>query len=252
MRNFIDIINEYHEWEEWDSYEHKDIKTPSFPDPTTNPNFVRWFGKSIVVDHKTKKPLVVFRGEHGDTNGNFLSRRSSLTFSSFHSANSYSLSPNDRDDLYASNPHVFPCYLKIEKPFIVQYTDPYVEFSDMLRIAPLTKVIELAIRFEDGIYNTGNWMDNYSDDYDSVEELLTQKPEEIKKLYTLAFEILDDAECVSLIKQAGYDGAIHGGFGVEHDAEYRVFDIRHVKSIFNNGSFNPSSTNISEQQKGGD
>ena len=71
---------------------------------------------------------------------------------------------------------------------------------------------------------------------------------ESPSLPIMAFRVFDDPAMVEAFKAAGFDGAIHGGFGATvDDIEYRVFDQSQIKSQFNRGTFDSSDANILEQ-----
>ncbi|MHB1910180.1 MAG: ADP-ribosyltransferase-containing protein [Nitrososphaerales archaeon] len=193
--------------------------------------FEIWFDGSLVRDEEGK-PLVVYRGEHGNTRTGeeFSSLLASLSFGTSEVASEYALAPNVGKHIPIA-PRVYPCYLRIVNPVLNNPNDAYMEFSDIEDKFGRNVAIRFAIRFSEYIEHTSNWGENYSEEYASVEELLRQRPETIRNLYMWAFPLLDDFEFVELAKSKGYDGAIHAGTAASLGTiEYKVFHHSQVKS----------------------
>lgn len=192
-----------------------------------------WFGKSQVVDPKGK-PLVVYRGEHGNLpEGQVFHSRMphSLTFSGPDAANFYAMEPNWHKDV-AQAPRVTPGYLKIENPIINNPSDPFVDLSMFQDKFGTREARRIAHKFAGGIENTGNWFENYGD-FSGVADLLKREPKELRNLYFDAFQYLDDADEVARLRKRGYDGALHIGNGeTATNMEYRIFDPSQFRSIF--------------------
>jgi hypothetical protein len=200
---------------------------------TDTPEFQSWFGKSRAVD-ADGKPILVYRGEHGaTTDGALQSKLPSLTFTdSADVASVYAENPND-PSMEAQAPRVVPAHVSIQNPIIENRDDPFVDLSDLVPKLGQDVVVQLALRHEAAIRNTGNWQENYAGKYVSVADLLKQNPGEVANLYMDAFPLLDDPEFVAAAKAAGFDGAIHVGNGESMDAlEFRVFDPSQVKGAF--------------------
>ena len=172
------------------------------------------------------EPLVVYRGQHGASEGFVQTRSAAISFSSRGVANEYAITPNDRMDK-ALSPHVIPAYLKIENPFIRNEDDPFIDMHEITRKLSLNndEAIAIAIKFSESIESTDNFNELAEEyDADSVEELLEKSPVSVTDLYFDAYKFIDDAEMVGLMKQKGFDGAIHVGNGTSSDAiEYKVF-----------------------------
>ena len=203
---------------------------PAF-DGTETPDFKAWFGNSKVVDGQGN-PLRVFRGEHGATKtGALQTNLPSLTFTDDPEvASLYAEDPNDWN-MTAEAPRVIPAYLSIQNPIFNDRNDPFAEFGDIADKLGQETAIRFALKHEGHIQNTGNWSENFADQYRSVEQLLQERPEAIRELYMTAFVLLDDPEFVQAAKDAGYDGGIHLGTGASLDAiEFRVFDESQVRS----------------------
>jgi hypothetical protein len=182
--------------------------------------FLRWFGESLVVD-KNGAPLVVFRGEHGEIL--LQARAASLTFGTLEAATCYAMSPNDSRET-ASAPKIIPAYLRIEKPFLNNPADPFVDLSLFEEVLGLSKTVEIARRFSSFIEHTNNWVDNLANEFPSVEELLEKEPARLRSLYADAYPFLDDPVIVEELRQNGYDGAIYGGSGdTALETEFRIF-----------------------------
>ncbi len=210
-------------------------------------NFWRWFGDSKVID-KEGRPLVVYRGEHGEDSGKLQSRLGSLSFGSRDIASIYATEPNNRKDIPAS-PRVMPVCLKIEKPFIGnEYQDPFLDLSWVEKQIGKEDAMRIARKFAGDIENTGNWMDdiNAGGKFDSVGDFLDKHPERLGDLYFDFYRFLDDKFEVERLKEAGFDGAIHDGNGESAgEIEYKVFDEFHVKSAIGNcGTFDQANSDI--------
>lgn len=208
------------------------------------PEFQKWFGDSLVVD-AAGNPMVVYRGEHGADGGiDFQSRLASLSFGTRDVANAYAGEPNDSADR-AEAPRLYPVYLRIENPLVNDPSDPFIELGDVANKLGQDVAEAAARKFAAEIEETDNWDENFADQYDSVDELLDERPEAVRELYTLAWRFFDMPEFVNAAKKAGYDGAIHAEYGThseqEEGAEYKVFDQGQVKSaIGNNGDYSDS------------
>lgn len=205
------------------------------------PEFTKWFGDSLVVN-ADGTPKVVFRGEHGANGGiDFQSRLASLSFGTSEVASAYAGEPNDSADI-AEAPRLYPVYLRIENPLMNDPSDPFIELGYVADKLGMDVAESAARKFAPEIEGTGNWEENFADEYDSVDQLLDERPEAVRELYTLAWRFFDMPEFVNAAKKAGYDGAIHAEYGThsenEEGAEYKVFDQAQVKSIFNKAPTN--------------
>jgi len=194
--------------------------------------FLAWFGGSKVVDDKGK-PLLVYRGEHGNTD--FQSRRASLSFGTESAARTYARTSNDREDI-PQNPRVTGAYLSIKNPILNSPDDPFIEFSDLVNKVGLDDAVKIARlpKVAEACENTSNWQEGLADEYGvaSVTEFLDADPERVALLYCDAYVILDAPEAVSVFKAAGYDGAIHGGNGeTAGEVEYKVFSPAQVRKV---------------------
>ena len=194
--------------------------------------FQDWFGKSHATN-SNGSPAVVYRGEHGTPpkDEQFHSRLNSLSFSADPAAAStYAMYPNVHKDV-AQAPRVSPVHLKIEKPIINNLEDPFIDLAHLEKELGRKEATRIARKFSNDIEYTGNWDENYAGKYTSVADLLKRRPQELKKLYFVAFKYLDDPKEVALLRKKGYDGAIHMGNGeTSTSTEFRVFDPSQVRS----------------------
>jgi GNAT superfamily N-acetyltransferase len=214
---------------------------------TETPAFKKWFGNSLVKDAQGH-PLVVYRGEHGEyqADRDFHSRHPAISFGGPATATLYAEQPNYRDD-HAVNPRVYPCYLRIEKPIVNDDSDPFIDFSIIAEALGDDVARRFALKHQEGITDTGRWMEELSETYKSVEQMLTRDPHMLREVYMMAFPLLDDGEFIQALQAKGYDGAIHGPYGEgDHDeAEYKIFDASQAKSaIGNNGEFDLKNKSI--------
>ena len=214
---------------------------------TTSENFEKWFAGSKVIN-ESGDPLIVYRGEHGNTNnissvekekyGDFFQTRlGSLSFGSLEAANTYAQYPNNKNDS-AESPRVIPAYLSIKKPFINEKEDPFVDFSYIADKLGKNVALKFAKKHSEYIENTDNWYEKFADEFSNVDDLLKTSPENVTDLYIDGYPLFDDVEFVDILKKNGYDGAIIGGNGeTAMEAEYRVFSKDQVRSLYGNAQF---------------
>lgn len=193
--------------------------------------------RTVVVD-ESGAPRLVFRGEHGgdgEPSSVLQTRRPSLSFGSLKAANTYALDPNDHRDRPSAS-RVIPAYLRIEKPFLDDPDDPFVDLARVAGALGETHARRLADKLQEQITGTGRWLEDINDYYGSggmryatPGAFMDAHPDRWDELYFDAFRLLDDAEEVALLRAAGFDGAIHAGNGeTAMEAEYRVFDASQV------------------------
>lgn len=179
---------------------------------------------STVVSDPSRHPLIVYRGEHGTSSEPVHSRHRAISFGTAVAASSYAISPNNPADVPAA-PRVMAAYLSIAKPVIDNRDDPFIEMGTVLEKLGRDKAERIARRFAGHIENTGNWVDGFAHDFESVEQLLDLEPERLSELYLDAYPVFDDDEVVGWFADAGYDGAIHLGNGeTALEEEFKVFD----------------------------
>lgn len=235
-----------------DDLSERIFKAPTFYNKgalqTETPQFQQFFKGSHVVDAQGQ-PLVVYRGEHGVGAGQVQSREGSIAFGSKAAASTYAESPNRHGEIAAA-PRVTPAYLSIKRPFLNDAEDPFVDVARIARALGPTEAKRVAIKFASDIENTNAWQENFADKYTSVKDLVKQAPERINDLYFDAFKYLADPKEVALLKQKGFDGAIHGGNGeTALEPEYKVFDTSQIKSALGNrGTFDPNDPDILRNQ----
>lgn len=177
---------------------------------------------SVAVD-KDSLPIVVYRGEHGDSTDPIHSRTRAISFSNAEAASTYATQPNDPDDTPVA-PRVTAAYLSITNPVINDPDDPFIDMSAIAARLGSTKAQAIALRLADHIENTCNWLDRFAPTFASVADLIDRNPELMSELYLDAYPVFDDDEIVSWFAEAGYDGAIHAGTGeTAMEVEYKVF-----------------------------
>ncbi|MBI6885166.1 hypothetical protein [Pseudomonas putida] len=185
--------------------------------------------RDTLVKDADGAPMMVFRGEHGKTDGASTSIRTllgSISFGSQDAASNYAESPNQRG-LSAESPTVYPAYLIIKNPFIHGLDDPFIDFSFLENRLGTEIAVECFLKNAGMVENTNNWQEeiNGNDEWTGLRDFYNTHPERMGELYTELFPMLDDPEFIRVLKAKGYDGAIYGGSG--HNAlerEYRVFD----------------------------
>ena len=205
---------------------------PLFQGGTQTPAFQKFFEGSAAVD-KNGAPLKVYRGEHGEVTGSVTTRLPSITFTNDPvEASLYAEDTNDLRDRPVA-PRVSPAYVSIKNPIVNTPSDPFIDYSVLIDALGLEKTIEIAQRMNKvrDVRESSAWEEDFAADYNTLEELLDSEPERIGELYPLAFNVLDDPIAVEALKEAGFDGAIHAGYGGTSDTvEYRVFDESQIRS----------------------
>lgn len=189
-------------------------------------------GNTLVVD-SAGNPQVVYRGEHGNNNGEGLhTKLPSLSFGTENTANLYALQPNNRSDVVHA-PRVYPVFLSIQNPVFNDVNDPFIDIAIIEDKLGIEEAVRVAREHEDHVMNTNNWYE-LSDELgvDSVDELLKKHPERLGDLYLNIYPVLDDPEFIRACRAAGYDGAIHGGSGESAlEPEYRIFSPGQAYSV---------------------
>ena len=147
-------------------------------------SLAEWFGQSRAVN-PDGTPAVLYRGEHGAlVEGEYpQSRFNSLSFTDdSDAASTYAMSPNNNQfDITAEAPRVTPVHLRIENPIIENRNDPFIDLSHLVDKLGRREAKRIALKFDRDIQYTGNWDNNYASEYDSVAQLLKEKPDELKK-----------------------------------------------------------------------
>lgn len=200
---------------------HRPMPAPTSPLARTL-DLARLLAATVVAEGG--QPIVVYRGEHGESPGLIHARTRAISFGSAAAASEYAQHPNRPGDI-AVAPRVIAAYLLIANPVIDNRDDPFIEMGTIVDKLGRDKAERIARRFAAHIENTGNWVEGFSHDYDSVEHLLDLEPGRITDLYLDAYPVFDDDEVVEWFAHAGYDGAIHLGNGMTAlEPEYKVFD----------------------------
>ena len=107
--------------------------------------------------------------------------------------------------------------------------DPFIDLAEIASAIGVVKAQRIAFELAGYVENTSNWLDNYSEQFSSVADLITDDNDALKTLYLEAYAVFDSPHYVSWFKDAGYDGAIHAGSGESAgEAEYKVFSEKQV------------------------
>jgi hypothetical protein len=72
--------------------------------------------------------------------------------------------------------------LRIENPIVENRDDPFIGLSHLADKLGRGEAKRIALKFDRDIRYTGNWDINYANEYDSVAQLLKEKPDELKNL----------------------------------------------------------------------
>lgn len=175
--------------------------------------------------------VTAYRGQYGLPIPVIHTRRPSISFGSLKAAKLYAIEPNDRDGIVVK-PIVLRADITINNPVIYNLDDCFAELGPLAEKLGADFMWEVALRLEDGIYSTGNWQDNYSEEYGILYDLYKDNSEALDDLYIDAYLLLDDAEFVKRAASLGYDGAVHMGNGETCDEiEYRVFGLEQIRNM---------------------
>jgi hypothetical protein len=175
--------------------------------------------------------LPVYRGQHGAADHWEETFLGSLSFGSLAAAESYALNPNRRD-MVAQAPKIFPVYLDLRNPFVLSKTDSFLDLSRYAEVFGLEEAKRVARKYREHVCSTDAWADT-AETVGGFENMLEAYPDVMLELYFLLYALLDDAEEVALLRDRGFDGAIHGGSGATAmQTEYRVFSSGQVKSVW--------------------
>ena len=208
-------------------------------DLTTTANFKNWFGDSKVVDG-SGKPLVMYHGTN-KTNADGTDFTMFDTYATAHGLmgqGSYFTDNNSVAQSYTakgkgSSPRVYETYLSIKNPLDMDAAANPAQWRSQF-----DEVAENGY-FDNMKKNTNEAYYRQAEEYYADEQFYRDE----------AAEIL-----VNGIEAMGHDGVTHiGGGRVKADSvNHRVYIAFHpeqVKSIHNNGDFNPSNVDIFYQGK---
>lgn len=196
-----------------------------------DPVFRGRFDGSRVVD-ANGAPLLVFRGEHGKRDDNFVQCRvATISFGTIEAAVTYATKPNNYNDNPPKEPRVLPAFLALRRPFINEPDDPFVDLGMMEKVLGYDEALRIGRKFADAIENTNNWEDiseklaTRKNPNPTVRGWLKKRPENIRDLYFDAYDYFDDMKEMAALRAAGLDGAIHAGTSETlNQREYKVFD----------------------------
>jgi soluble cytochrome b562 len=203
------------------------------------PEFKKWFGNSKVVD-ENGKPLVMYHGTSYDFSefSNLKKDPYALFGPGFYFTDNTDVSsgyafPNS--GFFTEGANVKPVYLKIENPLNMDKALPdglHDKISSIMLNGPLK---EYWSKFE--IPYSRNGAELFNNIIDSL-------PIKYKNRREMAIEVL---------KEAGFDGITHIGGGrwnnndgIRHRV-YIAFSPEQIKSVFNEGTFDPNNPNILKQ-----
>jgi hypothetical protein len=182
-------------------------------DILTNPNFVKWFGKSKGVD-ESGNPKIYYHATRGDFD-EFKRGEFGIHFGTKEQAHdriNYNINIDDN----LLNTSIIPVYLKFENP---------IRLYDLSTWKP--EDIEYNIKYEYNIYLST--LDNY------------WKEDSSSKIYD---------NIIIQLKKLGYDSVIYKNEceGNCEDDSVIVFDANQIKSAIGNTKFNLNSNNINENK----
>lgn len=173
-------------------------------------------------------PKLLYRGEFGlnaKSKPQLETQNCIVSFGSCEVGNDYaSAFGRDKQPLL---PRVYPVYLNIEKPFVNDPGDPYVDYTLLVSLLGEDNAKHFFLKHQETAMSNGNWLNEVNDpeQFKDIRDLAERAPERLNELYIHVYALMEDAKFVSLLKDAGYDGAITCT-DTEHEdtAEYWVFD----------------------------
>jgi hypothetical protein len=132
--------------------------------------------------------------------------------------------------------------LAIGHPAVNQPEDPFIELTTLEAVFGRYDAERIAKKFATWIMQTSPWV-NGEIRAKTVDEFLDTHPDGLARLYVQAFPLFDDPEEVAHMKAYGFDGAIHGGAGLNAGGvEYRVFDADSVWEVPSEAISGPTSS----------
>lgn len=178
--------------------------------------------------------MVVYRGEFAHPDSVYAqSRGKALYFGPIDVANCYAERVSNRGS--EVTPRIYPAVLVIERPFINEPTDPFLELSHVEAMLGTVEARRIAIKFRRFIEETDQWTErlNASGYYSGVAAFIMDQPQRLSDLYFQTYRFLQDDHEVELLIKAGFDGAIHAGsgHGSAERPEYCVFDSTQVRYV---------------------
>lgn len=196
---------------------------------------------SCIAKDEDGEPLIRFRGEHGEVTGTiFQSRLPIISFADHNTALEYATSPNNNLDVIHS-PRIHAGYLVLQFP-VIKTDDPFIDLATLIDLFGFEETKKFALRNTSQIENTNAWEEilaefeveeDDDDGFDSekeiryVEDFIEQYPHRMGELCLLAYIAFDDEDISRMVIEAGFDGAIHGPFGIADEGyEHKIFDER--------------------------
>ena len=212
-----------------------------------NPNFKKWFGGSV-VSNEDGTPLVVYHGstrrfDHFDSN--------MLGSGNDENGIGFYFTSKNRDALGYSEgneENVINAYLSIKNPLIVPSRDTNFWKVMVLSLDQTTYMIENSPKVDDEYSPYGDWFDSYWEN--GAEPWMAKKLANEYEGHTsgLYNDIYGDEYAkefiINLNKITNIDGVKVNSDGAE--THWVAFFPTQIKSVDNNGNFNPKDTNIME------
>lgn len=185
-----------------------------------NRNFLNWFDDSVVKNDSNDIPYIVFHGTETSwirSDNKFKEKPYSFGFHFGTNDSAFQRVSMIADETSESN--IIPVYLRINNPLITPDMDDWMEMDEWETIFMDNEVTRPKFIKSD-LYKIAQTPDAYS-----------------------ALEYLPLIK--DLILDCGYDGIVYVNAHEDIGSEsYIVFDNKQIKSIFNNGDFNPNTENI--------
>lgn len=169
--------------------------------------------------------LIVYRGECCSADiSTVRSKLPSIYFGTVETANVYA-----KGSFFTGTPRVYPVRLSMERPFINQPNDPFLDVSTLMELLGFDRAYGLALKYSTLIEATDHWRERLNKDerYSSLEDYLAGWPEnKLGGLYFQAYPFFTDWANIQVLVRLGYDGAIHAGSGIGSAGlpEYCVFN----------------------------
>jgi len=230
----------------WESYNTKQI--------INNPNFKKWFGDSKVVD-KNGDPLLVYHGTN-ITFDVFDIKKIGNSTGTAHGAGFYFAEEKNIAGGYSKNEkNIIEAYLSIQKP--LDSNSKSFNLNQLIKIIDNLISIEIEKYPDENINYKDTFISNYTDTYtDQSRSVSVRKTASI--IHNHNDNILDQigelwntsgkgGNVFKTIKNTlGYDSVKIRDFQNSGSSIYVVWEPTQIKSIYNNGNFDPNNPNITK------
>jgi hypothetical protein len=203
-------------------------------------NFWKWFGDSKIVDEQGR-PLVCYHGSHDPTITKFDVKKSGTIQKSDWGEGIYFSLSKSSGNYYRQEA------LKATSTTLNKLYDEYEAAAKEMGTTPMGKSIDLGFnseKYKELQKYEDRWREALDDiNKNSSDGKVYSAYLKISKPYRSSYHGITDPYLSKYAQEKGSDGIIIGDY-----EEILVFDSSQIKTIDNNGNFNPHSKNINENK----